>query len=115
MNKQFKTNLIAISIIAIFITSIFLCGYSIGKNKAQKDLWYNNRTTQVITVHYGDTLWSIAEEYKPDNVDVREYIHDIKKLNKMSDSTIHGGDTILVYVYGHNTKDDIILEVHNND
>ena len=98
MNKQFKTNLIAISIITILITSIFLCGYAIGKNKTQKDLWYNNRTTQVITVHYGDTLWSIAEEYKPNDVYILEYIEDIKQLNNIT-SDIHGGDTILVYVY----------------
>lgn len=98
MNKQLKTNLMAIAVVAILVTSIFLCGYAIGKNKAEKDLWYNNRTTQVITVHYGDTLWSIAEEYKPDDVYILEYIEDIKQLNNIT-SDIHGGDTILVYVY----------------
>ena len=113
--KKFKTNIIAITIITTIIIIIFTIGYIIGKNKATNEIWENNRHTETIVVKSGDTLWSIAEEYKPNNVDVREYIHDIKKLNKMSDSAIHGGDTILVYIYGHNTKDDIILEVHNND
>lgn len=115
MNKKLKTNLMAISIITILVTSIFLCGYAIGKNKAIDEVWHNNRSVKAVTVHYGDTLWSIAKEYKPNNVYILEYIEDIKQLNKITNSTIHGGDTILVYVYGHNTKDDIILEVHNND
>lgn len=94
MSKKIKINVIVITI----IVSIFACGYAIGRDKAENKVWHDNRTTQTVVVKSGDTLWDIAEQYKPDNIDIREYIYDIKTLNNIS-STIHEGDTILVYVY----------------
>ena len=95
MSKKFKINIIVITI----IISIFACGYAIGRDKATKETWQSNRHTQTIIVKKGDTLWNIAEEYKPNNVYILEYIDDIKQLNGITNSTIHEGDTILVYVY----------------
>lgn len=96
--KKFKTNIIAITIITTIIITIFTIGYIIGKNKATNEIWENNRHTETVVVKSGDTLWGIAEEYKPKEIYILEYIEEIKKLNNI-DSDIHGGDTILVYVY----------------
>lgn len=95
MSKKIKINIIAITI----IVSIFACGYAVGRDKAEDKVWHDNRTTQTVVVKSGDTLWDIAEEYKPNNVYILEYIDDIKQLNGITNSTIHEGDTILVYVY----------------
>ena len=93
-----RKKLMVVTIIATFILSIFACGYAVGRDKAENKVWHDNRTTQTVIVKSGDTLWDIAEQYKPDNIDIREYIYDVKTLNNIS-STIHEGDTILVYVY----------------
>ena len=96
--KKFKTNIIAITIITTIIITIFTIGYIIGKNKAIDEIWENNRRTETVVVKSDDTLWGIAQEYKPKEIYILEYIEEIKKLNNI-DSDIHGGDTILVYVY----------------
>jgi hypothetical protein len=48
-----------------------------------------------ITIAAGDTLWDIAREYQ-EKGDIRRYIFDIKKLNKMSDSRIYEGQKIII-------------------
>ena len=45
----------------------------------------------IYTVKAGDTLWGIAEEYKPRGVDIREYIYNIKKINALETSEIYSG------------------------
>lgn len=48
-----------------------------------------------ITVRSGDTLWTIAQRYNK-NGDIREYIHDMKSLNKLKSSDIFAGDRLLL-------------------
>lgn len=48
------------------------------------------------TIAPGQTLWSIAKEYTPDNKDIRQTIYEIKQLNNMTDSTIYPGQTIKI-------------------
>ena len=98
MNKQLKTNIITITIITTIVITIFTIGYTIGKKQATEEIWENNRRTETVVVKGDDTLWDIAQEYKPKEIYILEYIEEIKKLNNI-DSDIHGGDTILVYVY----------------
>lgn len=155
-NKKIIT---AIMVGVAIASTIFATGFTAGKDKAADEIWHNNRTVKAVTICQGDTLWSIAEKYKPNNIYMPEYIYDIKELNNMDNSNIHIGDTILVYIYGNShqyiiqgryengiitdingnmwsyqddtlgryvvatfddcgtvsIKDDIILEVHNND
>ncbi len=47
-------------------------------------------------VTYGDTLWSIAEEYKDENDSIREFIYEIKKINNMRTSEIKPGDLLII-------------------
>lgn len=53
----------------------------------------------VITVRENETLWDIAEDYKNDNQDIREYISILKKLNNMQDSIIYEGQEIRIIEY----------------
>ena len=64
--------------------------------------WTTNCTITEIYVTPGDTLWEIAEEHKPNGIDTREYIYEIKRLNNMSTSDIHEGDAITIYERGEN-------------
>lgn len=48
------------------------------------------------TVCKGDTLWTIAKEYKANDKDIRQYINELKKLNNMTNSNICEGQTLKV-------------------
>lgn len=58
----------------------------------------NNKEAEYIdyTVSKGETLWSIAEEYKEKNEDIRQYIYEIKKLNNMKNSNIYENKIIKI-------------------
>ncbi|MBQ8043361.1 MAG: LysM peptidoglycan-binding domain-containing protein [Clostridia bacterium] len=40
-------------------------------------------------VRTGDTLWSIAEKYAPDDMDIREYIYFIEEDNSIENKSIY--------------------------
>ena len=47
-------------------------------------------------VEAGDTLWSIALEYKPEGRRVDEFVYDIKKLNDLKSSVIIAGEILTI-------------------
>ncbi|CAM2786202.1 hypothetical protein PASE110613_00745 [Paenibacillus sediminis] len=49
-----------------------------------------------IVVHSGDTLWGIAEKYKPAGSDTRIYIEGIKNKNDLNGSQIEVGDVLVL-------------------
>lgn len=52
-----------------------------------------------ITVQSGDTLWNLAEEFGPDNRDIREIVYAICELNDISADSVVPGQTILIPAY----------------
>lgn len=60
----------------------------------------SNKEVETIdyTISRGQTLWSIAREYTPDNKDIRETIHEIRELNNLTDATIYEGQTIKIKI-----------------
>lgn len=49
-------------------------------------------------VTYGDTLWSIANEYKSDDMSTGEFVYMIKKVNNLATSEISAGDVLVIPV-----------------
>ena len=58
---------------------------------------FKEPTFKKITVKNGDTLWGIAQKHYVDG-DIREYIHEIKTVNKLSSSDIFIGDRLILPV-----------------
>lgn len=56
-------------------------------------------TYKTIYISEDETLWSIAEEYKKPNQDIREYIYEIKKLNNMESAAIYEGQELTIIIY----------------
>lgn len=50
---------------------------------------------QVVVVRDGETLWQIAKSHNNES-DIREFIHQIKKLNKLEHSLIYPGQKIMI-------------------
>ena len=44
-----------------------------------KELFFEE--SEVYTVEAGDTLWSVCKTYKPEDMDLREYIFEVCKFN----------------------------------
>ena len=49
-----------------------------------------------VTVHSGDTLWSLAQEHGDSTKDVRRNIDEIKELNQLNGSAILVGQTLRI-------------------
>ena len=48
-----------------------------------------------VSINSGDTLWTIAEQYMPSDMDIRKAVHIIKNVNEI-DSQLQPGQTILI-------------------
>ena len=53
-----------------------------------------------VVVQAGDTLWEIAEEYKPQQMDTRKFMNRIKKANHMSSGAVYENQTLSIPVDG---------------
>lgn len=56
-------------------------------------------TYKTIYISEHETLWSIAEEYKKPNQDIRDYIYEIRKLNNMESAAIYEGQELTIIIY----------------
>ena len=53
-----------------------------------------------ITIEQGDSLWSIANEYRTDAYkSAQEYIDEVKQINGLSSETIHAGQHLLIVYF----------------
>lgn len=118
--KQLFLFFILIGILAVVLHSISVAGKSISfavrynitdqqnlsgrQNFAyQQNLSDRHNTSKYytsVTIRPGDTLWSIAEEYMPeDDTDTKKYIEEIMELNHLHSFKIHSGGSLVVPYY----------------
>lgn len=64
----------------------------VGSSPFDRDEWQE----EIYVVKKGDSLWEIAGRYCPENVDRREWIHEIEDLNEMESSKIYPGQRLIV-------------------
>ena len=71
---------------------------------AEEPVYYN----QKITVHSGDTMWSIANRWSDDKEDVREVMHRICEANNLKSKHIYPGQVLKVPVKTITTNDHML-------
>ena len=53
-----------------------------------------------ILIENGDSLWSIASRYASmTHMDVREYVEELKRINRLTTDRIHAGHYLMVVYY----------------
>ena len=65
-------------LVLTLIAATLIC-VACGKHETEYDC-----NTITYTVSPGETLWEIAEKYCPEDMDIREYIYEIEKLNDIT-------------------------------
>ena len=83
-----RNMLVAILLIVVVVIAIRL------SNKEEKGYELTN-----YIVRSGDTLWSIAEKYAPEEMDIREYIYFIQEDNELINKTIYPNMNLTIRVY----------------
>ncbi len=85
---RFITFLTVFMLIAAFgISAAFGFGSAAGSDV---------RNYKTVQVQSGDTLWSLAQQYGPQNVDCRRVIFEIQQINNVSASTLQAGQYISI-------------------
>jgi LysM repeat protein len=54
---------------------------------------------ETVLIQPGDTIWAIADVYRPENSDTRAYVKKICNLNDIEPGKIYPGQTIQVPIY----------------
>ena len=60
---------------------------------------YQEPDYTTVVVKSGDTLWSISQKYVPDNMDIRDYINSVSKINGVEAGELRSGMALRVPVY----------------
>ena len=89
-NERRADILTACGIIAAVAVAVVLLA---GAGRAEREY-----SEEVITVQSGDTLWGISEQYCPDDMDKRDYVHMLEVDNECG-ADIRVGDVLTVRIY----------------
>lgn len=91
----------AVAFAVICATALFalvaIVGWSVMSNRSAfvRDS-FAGAPLQEVTVHAGDSLWTIAEEYPLDNVTTSELSDAIAAYNALDGVVLNPGDTLMV-------------------
>ena len=98
MKRRVRVKRRIISMGLILFCFLVLSLFFFGSRKAGAD-GSKNPYYKTITVKAGDSLWSLAETYGADSLDIQSYIEKILKLNKISrrDELRCGQKLIIIY------------------
>ena len=85
----------------VFMTIAAICILSItgilaGNNTAES---LTKMTYSEIQIQPGDTLWNLAEDFGPDDQDIRKVVYSICEYNHISADSLKPGQTIYIPTY----------------
>ncbi len=81
---------VAFMIVLVFVITIASVAFA-NHNRSQIE-----SEAVSITVCPGDTVWSIAKEYKPQDISLEEFVYNISANNGIKDGNIVCGQTLYI-------------------
>lgn len=90
INKRRFYLFIIFTVYVSFITLSFFRSFGNAEDVAAKVKY------KEVYVLQGDTVWNIALEHKPNDLDVRDMISEIRSFNDLKELNIKPGDVIKV-------------------
>lgn len=96
-----KSNKRITIIIVVAISVIFIMFGLVTKTVFASNSKNNShKTITSIEIEKGDTLWSIAKEYRTnDSINLKSYIKEIMNTNGLLSETIHEGEYLIIPYY----------------
>ena len=91
-NRFRFTAIVVLTIILLTTVINFALGLNTAASLTIQEYMY-------LDVMPGDTLWSIAQTYMADDLDVRQAVYELCELNNISASNLYAGMTIRVPIY----------------
>jgi hypothetical protein len=88
-----------LKIAGIMVMAVMLCAMAAEYGLRNKPREAEVVVTDTYVVRMGDTLWSIADEFCPAEMDKRDYIDDLRIRNRLAGSVIHAGQEIEIWRY----------------
>ena len=86
--------------ISVMITLLCFCLSFIPQKPVQKQSSPYKKYYTSICLEEGDTLWSIAVRYNVhSDKSTEEYVRELRRMNGLSDDTIHAGHYLTVSYY----------------
>ena len=99
-----KKTLILIVILVMLISCFF--GRTLVMANAEESGPHGRPYYTSIEIQKGDTLWSLAGTYrKGSGMNTREYIKELKRMNRLQTDAINAGDFLTVVYYAEAPMD----------
>lgn len=90
-------------LVIVGICAMFFGGLKATAEKDTENTYYKYYTS--IRVEEGDTLWELAGRYGNETCQsTQEYIREIKRMNHLTEDTIHAGKYLTVVYYSQELK-----------
>ncbi len=98
MRRYRVSSKIRFSIFLAFIAVLILSTYMafVGVTDAQGD---TVERYEIISVNDGDSLWTLAKNHVPKDMDIREYVYHVAKYNDVDPGDLNQGDKIKLPIY----------------
>ena len=108
--KMRKIRNIKRAIILSFLSLILIGGLALTLNVINSDAQDKNvkntyKYFTSITVEYGDTLYTLAEEnIKGHDIEINAYIEEVMHINHLQDEQIQSGQSLIIPYYSEELK-----------
>ena len=94
MKKYFVMLVLFVMVLSCFFGKTLVMA-SEEEHQAVYERYYTD-----IEIEKGDTLWSIAKTYnKNSGMEIREYIREVKQMNRMISDNIEAGDSLTIVYF----------------
>ncbi len=100
--RQVAKRRMVLLLTALFVITVgsIVCGSIFSSAKDPATDIPQHKYYKSIMIEHGDSLWSIAQEYRTNAYDdTQDYIDELKEINGLTSETIHEGQHLVVAYY----------------